>query len=109
MTNTLMQSWDSADLHRIFDGVLIRSTREFRRALRVLRRYDAARASEYYEHMREGLRAMEAELDRRGLQVDGGGIRPRASRGVARLKASEREPLHERSPVPPPRVRKLRT
>lgn len=104
MTGTTMSSWEEANMHCIFDGVLIRSAVEFRRALKVLRCYDAADGSEYVEHMREGLRAIEAELARRGIEVDGLRGRAEKARRVLQAEASaEQARPNERLPVPPPR------
>ena len=104
MAGTAMPSWEEANMHGIFDGVLIRSAVEFRRALKVLRSYEAARNSEYVEHMRQGLRAVEAELARRGIEIDrllgkddGTGRRRRPDASSARPRPNER------LPVPPPR------
>lgn len=108
MANTALSSWDQADMHRVFDGVLIRSAMEFRRALRVLRRYDAAGGSEYVEHMRRGLRAIEAELGRRGIEVGAISEEPPIPAGARSAALPMRPRPHERGAIPPPRARQPR-
>lgn len=105
MAEMTMPSWDESNMHHIFDGVLIRSMVEFRSALQVLRRYEAARGSEYVEHMREGLHAVEAELTRRGIEVDGQSSNGEALlERFARAGVPQRSRPKERLPVPPPRT-----
>lgn len=106
MAEIALRSWDSVDLQRIFDNVLVRSGVEFRRALRLLGDCDSVRSSQYVEYLREGLRAVEAELARRGINIEavverGNVMRPR------RPEAPERTLQHERGPVLPPRTRQF--
>lgn len=104
MVEMAMPSWDEANMHHIFDGVLIRSMVEFRSALQVLRRYEAAHGSEYVEHMREGLHAVEAELTRRGIEIDGTADGETLIGRLARADVPQRLRPKERQPVPPPRT-----
>lgn len=105
MTDMVMSSWDQVDMRRVFDGVLIRSAAEFHRALRLLRHYDAASGSEYVEHMRQGLRAVEAELARRGIEVGPSIEGPGVLSGAKQAGVPSRSRPHERHAIPPPRTR----
>ena len=70
MAAIVLRPWEDARLHQVYDCVLIRSAFEFRHAYGLLRRYGTPRTREYTEYVRRSLRAVEAELARRGIEVD---------------------------------------
>lgn len=64
-----MDRWNEEAIHQVYDSVLVGSITELREALELLERNDVPSDSRYVRQIREGLRVMESELDRRGLHV----------------------------------------
>jgi len=67
MSGYAFREWEKSDLQSLYDDVLVRSVVEFRKALRYMEGHGATRTAACVEHIRRGLRTMEAELSRRGI------------------------------------------
>lgn len=75
--------WEKIDLNALYDGVLIRSVNQYRKALCAIERHESPRANRHVRYLRRGLRFMENELERRGLGADGKGRQSKQPRHAA--------------------------
>lgn len=88
--------WKEGDLHLLYDDVLVRSVTAFRSALRHIEQHGAARTTEYVEHIRRGLRTMEAELGRRGIAVYADAAGMSSAEGLVGVRSARRPVDEER-------------
>lgn len=65
-----MNRWNEDTIHHVYDSVLVGSILELREALELLDSNGVSTEGHYVSQIREGLRVMEQEMDRRGLRVE---------------------------------------